>query len=146
MCRVLEIHRSGFYAWLKNPVSRRNGEDERLLEQIRHFWGESDGVYGSPRIFIDLREAGVRCGKNRVAKLMRLNGITAIARRRRRPGSYAPPQSAPSNILDREFTHDELDTAWVTDITYSAPGLREPLETVSWSRSMFGIHLSGTRR
>lgn len=118
MCRVLGIHRSGFYAWLKNPLSRRAREDERLVEQIRHCWGESDGVYGSPRIFIDLRDAGVQCGKNRVAKLMSENGISAIAKRKRRNGSYAPPQPASANILDREFDQDELDTAWVTDITY----------------------------
>ena len=59
MCRVLEIHRSGFYAWVANPVSRRSTEDQTLLVQIRHFLKESDGVYGSPRIVIDLREAGL---------------------------------------------------------------------------------------
>jgi putative transposase len=118
MFRVLGIHRSGFYAWLKNPTSCRNADHERLLRQIRHFWSESDGVYGSPRIFIDLREAGETCGRDRVAKIMRENGIAAIARRRRRAGQYALPQHAESNILDREFNHDKLDTAWVTDITY----------------------------
>jgi putative transposase len=118
MCRVLEIHRSGFYAWLRNPLSRRAREDEWLVEQIRHFWNESDGTYGSPRIFLDLRGVGERCGKNRVAKLMRENGICAVAQRKRRNGSYATPEKAESNILDREFTRDELDTAWVTDITY----------------------------
>ena len=118
MCRVLGIHRSGFYAWLRNPVSQRGAEDERLVGQIRHFWEESDGVYGSPRIFIDLRENGERCGKNRVAKLMRENGITAIARRRRPRGSYVEPERAESNVLDRQFAQEELDTAWATDITY----------------------------
>jgi putative transposase len=114
MCRVLGIHRSGFYAWLKKPVSHRSNENERLLEQIRHFWNESDGVYGSPRIFIDLREAGESCGENRVAKLMRENGISAVLQRKRRNGSYAHPQRAESNILDRQFDQDELDTAWAT--------------------------------
>jgi putative transposase len=118
MCRVLRIHRSGFYAWLKSPLSRRAQEDERLVEQIRHFWNESDGAYGSPRIFLDLREVGVTCGVNRVAKLMKVNGISAVPQRKRRNGSYATPQSAESNILDRQFNRDELDTAWVTDITY----------------------------
>lgn len=114
MCRVLGIHRSGFYAWLKNPLSRRAREDERLVEQIRHFWNESDGTYGSPRIFLDLREVGESCGKNRVAKLMRENRISAVLKLKRRNGSYAKPEKAQSNILDRQFNHDELDTAWVT--------------------------------
>jgi len=118
MCRVLGIHRSGFYAWLRNPLSRRAREDERIVEQIRHFWNESDGAYGSPRIFLDLREVGENCGKNRVAKLMRENGISAVPKRRRRNGSYVQPQKAQSNILDRDFNHDELNTAWATDITY----------------------------
>jgi putative transposase len=114
MCRVLGIHRSGFYAWMRTPISRRSVENERLLEQIRHFWNESDGVYGSPRIFIDLREAGESCGENRVARLMRENGITAIAKRRERGSSYVKPEQVSSNILDREFDQDELDTAWAT--------------------------------
>lgn len=63
MCRVLGIHRSGFHAWLKNPLSPREQENERLVEQIRHFWNESDAAYGSPRIFLDLREVGETCGK-----------------------------------------------------------------------------------
>ena len=118
MGRVLEIHRSGFYAWVANPVPRRSTEDQKLLEQIRHFWNESDGGYGSPRICIDLRAAGVRCGRNRIAKLMRENGIPAIAKRNRRRGTYSRPEHASSNILDREFTHEQIDTAWATDITY----------------------------
>ena len=85
---------------------------------IRSFYAESGGLYGSPRIHKDLKEFGERCGENRVAKLMRENGISAVATRRRRVGSYAQPEQAQSNILDRQFTHDELDTAWVTDITY----------------------------
>ncbi len=89
MCRVLGVHRSGFYAWLRNPVSRRSAENQRLVEQILHFWNESDRVYGSPRIFADLRENGESCGQNRVANLMRENEIRATSKRRRRSGRYA---------------------------------------------------------
>lgn len=118
MCRVLRVHRSGFYAWLKKPMSAREREDERLLEQIRHFWNESDGTYGSPRVFLDLRAVGERCGKHRVARLMRVNGISGALKRRRPHGSYAKPEEARANLLNREFNREELDTAWVTDITY----------------------------
>lgn len=109
MCRVLGVHRSGFYAWLNNPVSRRNAENQRLVEQVLHFWNESDGVYGSPRIFAELRENGESCGKNRVANLMRENGITAIAKRRRHGGRYAKLEHAATNILDRQFDHQEIN-------------------------------------
>jgi transposase-like protein len=118
MCRVLGIHRSGFYAWLKQPMSTREREDEHLLEHIRHFWNESDGTYGSPRVFLDLRAVGERCGRYRVARLMRANGISAAPKRRRPKGTYAKPEHARANLLNREFNRDELDTAWVTDITY----------------------------
>lgn len=67
---------------------------------------------------MDLRDAGERCGKNRVARLMRENGISAIAGRKRRSGTYSAPQPGSANILDREFTRDELENAWATDITY----------------------------
>lgn len=118
MCRVLKVHRSGFYAWLKKPLSPRAEEDERLVDQIRHFWGESEGVYGSPRILIDLHSIGVKCGKNRVARLMRENGIAGVAKLRRPRGRYVDPPQAPSNVLDRNFDQDEVNAAWVTDITY----------------------------
>ncbi len=62
MCRVLKVSRSGFYAWLHKPLSDRAIEDLRLLELIRASYVASGGVYGSPRVFLDLRETGERCG------------------------------------------------------------------------------------
>jgi len=77
MCRVMRVQRSGYYAWLKQPVSAQGREDLRLLGLIRSFYAESGGLYGSPRIYKDLREFGERCGENRVARLMRQDGIRA---------------------------------------------------------------------
>jgi len=131
MCRALGIHRGGFDAWLKKPVSHRRNENERLLQQIRHFWNKSDGVYGSPRVFIDLREAGESCRENRVARLMRENGITAIATHPKRGGSHAKPEQASSNILDREFNQNELDTAWATGDS-DAVGFSQYLHIRTW--------------
>ncbi len=67
MCRVLKVHRSGYYAWLHEPLSPRAKANEVLTLKIREFYDQSMGIYGSPRIFCDLREAGVACGENRVA-------------------------------------------------------------------------------
>jgi putative transposase len=61
MCRVLRVHRSGYYAWLKKPKLERAIEDERLLGRIRALHVACGGVYGSPRIFLDLREEGESC-------------------------------------------------------------------------------------
>ena len=71
MCRVLKVARAGFYAWLHQPQSNRAVEDERLLGLIRDSYIASGGVYGSPRVFADLREAGEACGKHRVERIMR---------------------------------------------------------------------------
>ena len=61
MCHLLEIAPSGYYDWLKKPTSARAKEDARLLQLIRASFIASQGVYGAPRVFLDLREAGETC-------------------------------------------------------------------------------------
>tara|TARA_R110002096_G_scaffold37771_3_gene104687 strand:+ start:1916 stop:2233 length:318 start_codon:yes stop_codon:yes gene_type:complete len=78
MCQLLKVSTSGFYQWLHKPLSDRAIEDQRLVELIRASYAASGGVYGSLRVFLDLRQAGERCGLNRVARLMRVNKIKAI--------------------------------------------------------------------
>jgi putative transposase len=69
LCRVLDVAPSGYYAWLKQPLSNRAREDTRLLRLIRASFIASQGIYGAPRVFLDLREAGETCSKHRVARL-----------------------------------------------------------------------------
>jgi putative transposase len=118
MCRVLQVTRAGFYAWLHKPLSDRAIEDERLLGLIRASYAASGGVYGSPRVFADLREAGARCGKNRVARIMRTHKIRALRGYKRPRPSVGRPSILAPNTLNREFTVDAPDRVWVTDITY----------------------------
>ena len=117
MCRILKLHRSGYYAWVKIPHSLRYLEDQRLLQLIKHYWEESDRVYGSPRIFADLREAGETCGLNRIAKIMRSNGIKAQIGYKKRAGKYGKPSNAHRNILNQNFSVDGINRVWTTDIT-----------------------------
>ena len=118
MCRMLKVSRSGFYQWLHKPLSDRAIDDRRLLTLIRASYEASGGVYGAPRVFLDLREAGESCGKHRVARIMKTHNIRALrgykAPRRiaGRPSLIAP------NRLKRDFSVDQPDAAWVTDITY----------------------------
>lgn len=77
MCPVLKLHPSGYYAWLKNPVSTREQEDKRLLVLIKEHYLASGGTYSSPWIHKDLREAGETCSVHRVAKIMRKYRIKA---------------------------------------------------------------------
>jgi len=119
MCRVLGVHRSGFYRWLKHPVSRRSKEDRRLLGLVKQAWLESGTVYGYRKVCADLRDLGEACSKHRIARLMRVEGLRAQRGYGRKPrfGGGQPAVVAP-NRLDRKFQVDEPDRHWVTDITY----------------------------
>lgn len=118
MCRVLGVARAGYYAWLKQPTSDRKREDARLFRLIRASFVASHGIYGAPRILMDLREAGETCSKHRVARLMRENGLRALHGYRTRRIKVAKPALLIPNILQRQFTVSRPNEAWVTDITY----------------------------
>ncbi|HEY6467064.1 MAG TPA: IS3 family transposase, partial [Candidatus Acidoferrales bacterium] len=103
MCRLLEVTRSGYYAWLHEPISHRAQEDARLLRLIRASFIASHGVYGSPRVFLDLREAGETRSKHRVARLMRVTKIRPVGGYRKRHRSASMPSELVPNILLRNF-------------------------------------------
>jgi putative transposase len=118
MCRLHDVSRSGFYEWLRKPLSNRAFEDQRLLGLIRVAHSASHGDYGAPRIFLDLREAGETCSRHRVAQIVRANHMKALH------GYRAPwytrghtPLLTP-NTLQRGFTVQRPNKAWVTDVTY----------------------------
>lgn len=118
MCRVLGVAPSGYYDWLKHPLSNRAIEDRRLLRLIRASFTASHGIYGAPRVFLDLREAGETCSKHRVARLMRENNLRALHGYRTRRWSVGKPTVLIPNLLQRQFTATQPNRAWVTDITY----------------------------
>ena len=99
--------------------SARAQANARLLERIRELHADHDGVVGSPRIWEDLRYAGERCGRHRVARLMRRAGLHGVPQRRqwRKKPSGARP-SGIRNHLDRDFSATASNTKWVTNITY----------------------------
>lgn len=119
MCRVLGVHFSGFYAWVKNPLSLRSLEDERQTKLIVKAWKDSGKVYGYRKIHDDLIDMGESVSENRVARLAKLAGICAQIGYKTKPGNYAgKPSVFVDNTLDRQFDVDAPDTAWVSDITY----------------------------
>ncbi len=83
---MMSVHPSGYYAWKAEPLSPRQQEDQRLTGLITQFWLESGGVYGYRKITDDPREVGESCGKYRVRRLMRMEGLRAQVGYRRRPG------------------------------------------------------------
>lgn len=119
MCRVLKVHVSGFYAWLKNGLSGQVKRRRRLTGLIKQSWLESGCVYGYRKIHHDLLSLGELCAPNTVAKLMRGEGLRAQVGYKRRPGKYGTkPAIVAANRLQQDFNVDAPDTVWVTDITY----------------------------
>jgi putative transposase len=118
MCRALGVNRCAYYAWLSNPQSNHAKEDVRLLRLIKASYKASHGVYGAPRILLDLREMGETCSDHRVARLMRENNIRAL--HGYRTPRYIRPKTSTliPNLLQRSFDVSRPNKAWVTDITY----------------------------
>ena len=113
----LDVARSGKYDWLKQPISGRAQEDARLPRLIRASFVASNGIYGAPRVFMDLREAGETCSKHRAAGLLRLDRLCALHGYRTRRWSVGKPSVLIPNILQRQFTVTRRNKAWVTDIS-----------------------------
>jgi transposase InsO family protein len=120
MCKVLRVSRSGYYAWLKSSQSLRARANDELLGEIRAIYQGSRKTYGSPRVHAYLRRKGVVCGRNRVARLMRLNQIAARKASRRTPVTTQQRQGAriAPNWLKREFSAVAPNQKWVSDFTY----------------------------
>ena len=118
MCRELGVAQSAYYEWLKHPISKHDQEDVRLLRLIRAAFVASHGIYGSRRVFLDLREAGETCSKHRVARIMRDNNLRALPGFRIRRWSVGKPSILIPNLLQRQFSVSRPNKAWVTDITY----------------------------
>ncbi len=119
LCRVMQVNPSGYYAWRTQSSSVRARDDQRLLGLIKQCWLESGAVYGYRKIAHDLRDLGERCGKHRVYRLMKAEGLSAQRGYGRRPrhGGGRPATVAP-NHLQRQFTPVAPNQSWVTDITY----------------------------
>ena len=116
MCKVLKVSRSGYYAWQRRRPSKRQRENMKLLMNIQEVYKQRRRVYGSPRITNELNEQGIRCGKNRVARIMKENGIRAYVRKRfRRTTESRHNYPASPNLL---MSDKKSDRVWVSDITY----------------------------
>jgi len=120
MCRLLQISRSGFYAWLERPMSERARTDLMLTGKIEAIHRRSKGVYGSPNIHAELADDhGVRVGRKRVARLMRAAGMRG-ATLRRYVVTTQPDLKTPRavDLVERQFYSEGPDRLWVADITY----------------------------
>ena len=119
MARLLEVSRSGFYAWAKREPSARAIRQERIEQKVAWFHGESDEVSGSPKILIDLREDGETVSRKTVAKAMRKLGLKGICPKRWRTTTVIDGADAyPVDAVKRHWDTGALNLVWVGDITY----------------------------
>jgi len=118
MCLCLQVHPSASYACKAQPQSPRAKDDQRLLGLLRQAWLESGGAYGYRKLTRDMRDLGERCGKHRVACLLKGEGLRSQTGYGRRPGMRGgKPAVVAPNHLQRQFTVAEPNQSWVTDIT-----------------------------
>ena len=148
MCKVLGVSRSGYYEWLKREPSKREIENQNLMEQIRNIYQKSKRTYGSPRITQELKEKSIYVSRPRIARLMRKANIRAVGKKRfvaTTSSKHNYPVAA--NLLKREFTTSHQGKVWVSDITYIPTGEGWLYLTVIidlWDRKVIGWSTSKT--
>lgn len=120
LCRVLRVTTSGYYAWRKRPNAKRYREEERLRPVIQRLFDDFDGVYGAPRLTMELRAMGYRVNRKRVERLMREMGLRARQTKRFRPVTTIVAEGEPvaPDLLEQDFSASAPDQRWVGDITY----------------------------
>ncbi len=121
ICRVLGVNRSGFYAWRNRSESKRNIENRLLKKEIRKIYNENKGRYGSPKILYILEKKGLKYGHNRVARLMKEEGLKSIVLKKYKHSKKTiRAEDASNNILNRNFKCLSPNRVWATNITYIA--------------------------
>ena len=119
MCRLLQVSPSGYYAWRARPESLRGKRDRELMARIRRVHEASKGVYGSPRVHAELVAEGIRVGRHKVARLMRLERLRGCPKRRFRVTTQREPaHPVARNLLQQDFTAAAPNQRWAADITY----------------------------
>ena len=119
MCRLLQVSHSGYYAWRVRPESQRAKMDRELTELIRQIHADSDGVYGAAKITAELNEQGYRCGRHKVARLMRLAGLKGCPKTTFKVTTQRDPKHpVADNLLEQDFTAEGPNERWSSDITY----------------------------
>jgi transposase InsO family protein len=119
MAKVLGVSKSGYYSWLNRPDSKRSKDNKKLLSIIKNIYENSKRRYGSPKIHKALLKMGVKCGKNRVIRIMRDNNIRSITKKKFRITTNSKHNNPVfNNILNRQFEVEKPNKVWVSDITY----------------------------
>jgi len=121
MCAALNVSRAGYYAWQSREESAHAIRDRDLAAKVRDVYEGSRRSYGSPRVYLELRQRGEHCGRKRVARLMNTHGLVGAKRRISKRSTTASPQheTASPNLVERRFDPKayKLNQVWTGDIT-----------------------------
>ncbi|WP_094194707.1 IS3 family transposase [Bacillus thuringiensis] len=119
MCQVFGVSRSGYYAWLKRPISSQKNRKEQLIKQVRNEYLQSNQIYGSPKITKELQKKGVCVSQKTVARLMQQEGLRSITVRKYKATTNSNhPYNVYANLLDQNFVANKPNQVWMSDITY----------------------------
>jgi len=125
-CEALRVSRSGYYRWRRAEPSRREKENAELVEQIKEVFEANKSRYGSPRVTRELRQRGLKCGQNRIARLMRENELAACAKKAFRPRTTLPGSGAAPNLI-KGLEPSGVNQVWVSNIAIlKAQGSADP--------------------
>lgn len=115
---MMSVHRSGYYAWLKQPQSPRQADDARVVGLIKQAWLASGCIYGYRKIYDELLSWGETSCRNRIARLMKQEKLKAQVGYKRPRYHGGTVATASANLLEQNFTVERPNNTWVTDITY----------------------------
>jgi transposase InsO family protein len=128
ICDLLNLNRSSYYKWLRRVKSPRERENEELLHKMGHLYAEVHGIYGYRRLTDELNARyGTRYNDKRIYRLTRLVGLKAVIRRKRPHYQRSTPEVTAENLLNRDFTAENLNEKWLTDVTEFKYGQGEKL-------------------
>ncbi len=117
---MIDISRSGYYAWLQAGRPQPHGKDAVLLAHIRQVERENDHNYGVQKVYEELNAKGIRVGRSKVQRVMHEQGIKAQLQIKYKPQTTKsdPDEKAFANLLEQDFGTQEINQVWLADITY----------------------------
>ncbi len=119
MCKHLEVSRSGYYEWLNRKPGKRSLENARILEIAMKSHKQSLGIYGLDKLLADVREKFPMCGRNRLYDIQKKNKLYSRRKRKFKVTTNSKHGLlVAANLLNQNFTVDNPNMVWATDITY----------------------------
>ncbi len=131
ICKELGISRAAYYKWLDWKPTKKQLEDEKIVIQIKEIANSNNSLFGAMNMYYALKnQYGFSCGHNRVYRLMCINNIQSVFRKKKNSSTYKPstPEETAENILNRDFNAEKPNEKWCTDVTeIKIPGTNEKL-------------------